>query len=153
MPVEMQKKISSTWTKIHEMLGTEFNFDFWQHCEPRRSTYPACRAVLAADKQEKYNEMTDAIQRAYYLRAKNPSDIRVLELLAEEINLNMKDFCNDMSSSQIQMRLLSEKDFSSQSPIDGFPSLVLSREGEMTTINRDYRDFRPSLEHIYTLIS
>ena len=47
MPKSMQLDIASYWGKIQQHIsGTEFNFDFWEKCKPRRSTYPACRAVL-----------------------------------------------------------------------------------------------------------
>ena len=82
MPAEMRQRISGHWRTIHEMLGTEFNFDFWAKCKPRRSTYPACRAVIAAEYQNMGAEMTNAIQHAYYLRAMNPSDLETLEMLA-----------------------------------------------------------------------
>jgi putative protein-disulfide isomerase len=35
--------------RIQEFVpDTRFNFDFWTLCQPRRSTFPACRAVVAA---------------------------------------------------------------------------------------------------------
>ena len=52
MPMEQQKLIAGYWQRIAEELGTEFNFDFWTNCAPRRSTYPACRAILAAAAQD-----------------------------------------------------------------------------------------------------
>ena len=48
MPQDMQQFLSQTWHKISAQLGTEFNHGFWQECQPRRSTYPACRACLIA---------------------------------------------------------------------------------------------------------
>ena len=78
MPESLRQKLPMVWQEIHDLLGTEFNFDFWTQCEPRRSTYPACRAVLAAGEQDRYDDMSDAIQRAYYLRAMNPSDVDTL---------------------------------------------------------------------------
>ena len=49
MPDEMQINIRDTWRSIQKQIPkTEFNFDFWTLCKPRRSTYPACRAVIAA---------------------------------------------------------------------------------------------------------
>jgi putative protein-disulfide isomerase len=88
MPDDMREKLQRTWRRIHQMLGTEFNFDFWSDCAPRRSTYPACRSVIAAGYQNASDRMIDAIQQAYYLRAMNPSDLETLETLAEEINLD-----------------------------------------------------------------
>jgi len=86
MPQNLLEGLPKAWSRIHDLLGTEFNFDFWSKCKPRRSTYPACRAVLAADNQNKYDEMIDAIQHAYYLRAMNPSDLVTLETLAGSLS-------------------------------------------------------------------
>ncbi len=81
MPLEMQTKLKGIWQKIQQVVpGTEFNFDFWEKCSPRRSTYQACRAVIAARNQDPANEeaMILAIQHAYYLEAKNPADLSTL---------------------------------------------------------------------------
>ena len=79
MPAALQEQIQAHWRRIRMDLGTEFNFDFWTENQSRRSTYPACRAVLAASLQSHEEEMIEAIQRAYYLRAMNPSNVEVLE--------------------------------------------------------------------------
>ncbi len=59
MPEELLRAIPGYWRKIEKLLGTEFNFDFWINCQPRRSTYPACRAVIAASNQGLEVEMID----------------------------------------------------------------------------------------------
>lgn len=52
MPADMRDKIKGIWQTIQQTVpGTPFNFEFWEKCTPRRSTYPACRAVIAARKQ------------------------------------------------------------------------------------------------------
>ena len=153
MPQNLLEGLPNAWRRIHDMLGTEFNFEFWTKCKPRRSTYPACRAVLAAGKQDRYDEMIDAIQRAYYLRAMNPSDIKTLESLAAEIGLDADRFSADIRSAEIAEELQRQVDFSRQSPIDGFPSLVLEMNGEMITVTRDYRNPQPTLDHIEQLLS
>ena len=78
-------------------LDFKFNYDFWKKCRPRRSTYPACRAVIAARKQKnKFDmEMTLSIQKAYYLHARNPSDYETLIELAEEIGADKNKFSKD----------------------------------------------------------
>ena len=65
MPQNLLDGLPNAWQKIHDLLGTEFNFDFWTKCKPRRSTYPACRAVLAAGCQEKYDEMIKEVMSVY----------------------------------------------------------------------------------------
>jgi len=153
MSSELREKLPGAWQRIHDLLGTEFNFDFWTQCKPRRSTYPACRAVLAAGKQYRYDEMIDAIQRAYYLRAMNPSDLETLEKLASELGLDALRFADDIRSPIIDAMLREQVALARHSPIDGFPSLVLDIGGDKTFVTRDYTNHKPSLDHIERLLS
>ena len=56
MPMTMQDNLSNTWRHIQQHIpGIEFNYEFWNptsNSMPRRSTYPSCRAVLAAKVQD-----------------------------------------------------------------------------------------------------
>ena len=102
MPQQMRDKISAIWQQIQQMLpATEFNHDFWQRCTPRRSTYPACRAVISARNQGAGFEepMILAIQRAYYLEARNPSEEETLAELAEAIGLDGDEFVRDLNAA------------------------------------------------------
>jgi putative protein-disulfide isomerase len=48
MPATMRNMLQQTWHRIAISIpGTEFNFEFWEKCQPRRATYPANRAVIA----------------------------------------------------------------------------------------------------------
>ena len=108
MPEAMQFKIRSIWRTIQSHVpGTEFNFDFWREAKPRRSTYPACRAVIAAGFQGNEYEyaMILAIQKAYYLSAKNPSDVSLLTELAVVLELDIPRFTRDLNASQTQDEL------------------------------------------------
>ena len=52
MPIETREYVKGNWKRIQEMIpDTRFNYDFWTSCEPKRSTYPACRAEIWAKKQ------------------------------------------------------------------------------------------------------
>ncbi len=97
--------------------------------------------------------MINAIQHAYYLRAMNPSDIETLEALAAELGLDTELFASDIRSAEIEEELQRQVDLARQSPIDGFPSLVMDIDGELTTVTRDYKDPQPTLEHIEMLLS
>ncbi len=152
MPEELLQAIPGYWKNIEELLGTEFNYDFWTECEPRRSTYPACRAVIAAALQEREEAMTDAIQRAYYLRAMNPSNLSTLETLAAELELDTEQFATDIRSPQVEAELQRQIQFSRQSPIRGFPSLVLEQDGELILVQQDYHSAQVSLDHLQALM-
>jgi len=154
MPLAMQSMLQNTWHSISNKLGTQFNFDFWHHCQPRRSTYPACRAVLLARRAGKEGEMIQAIQHAYYLHARNPSDTVVLAELAQEIGiLNVTHFIQQLESCDVNTELFNEVAYTRSLPIQGFPSLVLNVQGNILPILIDYSDWQVTYATIAEIIS
>ena len=153
MPMWQRAAISGHWKRIEEMLGTTFNYDFWTHCQPRRSTYPACRAVIAASKQGHEDEMVLAIQKAYYLEAQNPSDLDTLQQLAAGLGLNSESFRADMASVETETELQRQIQFSRASISSGFPSLQLKIGGVVHNISVDYKNADTSLAEISVHLS
>ncbi|WP_047050000.1 DsbA family protein [Vibrio mexicanus] len=139
MPEAMQQQIASYWQKIHDYLGTEFNFDFWIQNTPRRSTYPACRAVLAARKQGADKAMITAIQQAYYLQARNPSDKETLVELAEEIGLDKELFSQALSSPEVEANMQQEFQLARSIGGNSFPSLFVESAGGIVELPIDYQ--------------
>ncbi len=143
MPEEMRAKLQNIWKTIQQRVpGTEFNFDFWQVCKPRRSTYAACRAVIAAVNQspEFEQSMILAIQTAYYLRALNPSDDTTLIDLAVGLEMDRERFAGDLNSDQTQQELERQIVFSRTLGVSGYPSLVLEHDDRLRKIHLDYND-------------
>lgn len=153
MSSDLQKNLPQAWRRIHDMLGTEFNHDFWSQCAPRRSTYPACRSVIAADYQNAGDAMIDAIQRAYYLRAMNPSNLDTHEMLAAELGLNVGHFSESIRSEETEHELKRQVSFARRSPIQGFPSLCLDLDGQLLPVTMDYKSHTATLDHVEALIS
>ena len=153
MPPEQQREIRSHWQKIQQITETRFNFDFWTDCEPRRDTYKACRAVIAADAQCSGDAMVEAIQKAYYLRAMNPSDYEVLVQLAEELGLRKARFEHDLLSSDTEQALYQDLDLRSQLGVRSFPSLVLAHGDNLSMIDHDYHKVEPTLARIDTCLA
>jgi len=151
MPSAMQSAIRGYWQTIMQRVpGTTFNFDFWEKCEPRRSTYPSCRAVIAARKQGASNEepMIDAIQEGYYLRAMNPSNDSTLIELASELGLNPEQFEKDLKSAETQHALLEEINMGQAIGAQGFPSLILKNESGYRFVALDYNDANVALAQL-----
>lgn len=146
MPMEMQQGLQRTWQQISAQLGTHFNFDFWTKNKPRRSTYPACRAVIAADIMNGAGgAMVDEIQKAYYLNAMNPSNHDVLQKLAINIGLDGSVFLETLKNHNTEAKFSEQLDFVRQLPVNGFPSLVLSINGHNMPVVLDYIDEQKSL--------
>jgi putative protein-disulfide isomerase len=148
MPEAMQQQIASYWKKIETFLGTTFNYDFWSKNTPRRSTYPACRALIAARAQQAEKPMLEAIQHAYYLNAQNPSDDDILINLAQTIGIDVVKFKQDYLSPDTHQALLDEIEFARRIGAQGFPSLVLNCSGRVIGVPVNYQDAQATIDSI-----
>jgi len=154
MPKDMRQTIEATWHRIQQSIpGTQFNFDFWTQCAPRRSTWPACRAVIAARMQGDVFDvrMTKAIQLAYYTQARNPSDASTLIELSDELGLDAQLFVEALVGKSVQQQLQAEIALSRQLHATSFPSLVLKTSSTEWRIPVDYNDSTPMLEMVAEL--
>lgn len=133
MPIEMQQKLQQIWQHIEQQTQTPFNYDFWRNNSPRRSTYPACRAVISAEAiggPKAQYEMVELIQQAYYQRALNPSDNAILVQLAEELGLDSVEFARLLSSPEIEVKLRADLAKAGDYGVGGFPALLVDTGSE-----------------------
>jgi putative protein-disulfide isomerase len=155
MPEAMRAKIQEIWRTIEKTVpGTRFNFDFWKSARPRRATFPACRAVIAAAHQapELETKMIRLIQHAYYREAKNPSDYSVLIALADSLGLDGNQFAADLDSPQTVAELNRQIAFSRRLGVPGFPSLVCRNAAvDCQLLEIDYQDAEFMLHQILRL--
>ena len=158
VPMEdnMKSMLQSTWQRIEQSIpGTEFNYDFWTVNTPRRSTWPSCRAVIAARRQNEAFEapMILAIQRAYYLEAKNPSDHDVLADIAQSIGCDKSLFSAALNSESVHEEHVNERAFAARIGAQGFPSLYLATPEQLVhPIHIDYNSPQAILDQIDALI-
>ena len=149
MPETMRQDLQATWRRIQQQLPqTRFNFDFWRLNTPRRATYPACRAVIAARRlqPEAEDAMILAIQQAYYLQARNPSDDAILIDLAVENGLDRPAFEKRLLAPETQRELEQEMLLARQLGVRSFPSLVLTRDDRYWPLPVDYSGADTMLE-------
>jgi len=154
MPADMQSRLQDTWRRIQARIpGTQFNFDFWRDCRPRRSTWPACRAVIAARELDPALEaaMIHAIQRAYYLEARNPSDTDTLVALALQLGLDGPRFERRLHAPETDSALQREIAQARQMGADSFPSLRLQTGDGCWPIAVEYTDVNAMLDSIRAL--
>ena len=81
-----------------------------------------------------------AIQSAYYLHARNPSDDSTLVALAGEIGLDQEAFSAALTSAGTQAELMRQIEFAQRIGAHGFPSLVLESGGYYRILHYDYND-------------
>ncbi len=151
MPEAMRSQLQVTWQRIQQVVpGTRFNFAFWTDCAPRRATYPACRAVVAAGLQgdEQTEPMIHAIQHAYYLEARNPSDDSTLIALAGELGLDPERFAADLAEPSTQVEVERQIAQARGLGADSFPSLVLATPSGTHRLMHDYNDPAPVIHQL-----
>ncbi len=155
MSLSMRHTIQQIWQQIEQAVpGVSFNYDFWSRNTPIRSTYPACRAVLAARKQhtELEAEMIQAIQKAYYQKALNPSLPETLQGCAQEIGLDGAVFGRDLISPEIDDGLQHEIRQSRQLGVSTYPSLRLVHNNAIFPIPVDYLNHRTMRDEINRIV-
>jgi putative protein-disulfide isomerase len=156
MTTEMREYLQSTWHRITERIpGTSFNFAFWRDCEPRRGTWPACRAVIAARRLDRRTEepMISAIQQAYYLQARNPSNTDTLIELATEIGLDADHFADLLEGEDTHRELAREMARARSMGADSFPSLRLHCGTGTWPVHVDYGSVEPMLDTVTALLA
>lgn len=153
MPQAMRDQLQQTWRRISEVCGVEFNFDFWHQNTPRRSTYPACKAVLVARAYGKELSMYARIQRFYYLEAGNPSLYENLYKLAEELGLLRQAFIERIHSPELEKQFREERLFAEHLGAQGYPSLVLKVGDKLHFIEHSYTDADENIRKIEALLA
>ena len=155
MDEAMRQRLEATWQRIEKSVpGTHFNFDFWRNATPYRSTYPSCRAVIAATAQgAEYDEvMTRAIQQAYYQQGRNPSELATLIDIAGESGLDSAAFAQAISSNETEAELHRQLTFAVQIGAESYPALILSVDGSRWPVGIDYNGPAPVLDTIGFLL-
>lgn len=128
MPADTRRALESTWRRIEAQVpGTRFEHRFWREATPRRATFRACRAVIAAREQDPALEgpMIDAIQRAYYLEARNPSDRDVLIDLAAALGADAARFAHELDDEPVRAIHDAERRVAAALGVSAYPALVL----------------------------
>jgi len=155
MPEDLRVMIRQTWRKIEETVPkVHFNYAFWTSNTPVRSTYPACRAILAARKQRAAAEieMRREIQKAYYQKALNPSRSETLIQCAREIGLDVALFSADLTSMDTQAALEDELRLAGRLNAHAFPSLRFQYQNELYSIHVEYIDDEKMQHEIKTIM-
>ena len=129
MDAATRRYVQGAWHAVTERTGVAFDHRFWERCQPRRSTYPACRAMVLAREAGQGEAMLAAIQGAYYREARNPSDVAVLADLAGGLGLDAEAFAEALVGERAEVLLQADLTRARALGATSFPSLGLA-EGD-----------------------
>ncbi len=127
MAAEMRAMIAKNWKRVEEVTGAAFNWDYWERAEPRRSTWPACRLMLAAELESRggAERAYGAIQRAYYRDARDPSQLEVLLQIGTELGLERERLAGELNGANLRALHRTHRERMAEIGARGFPTLFL----------------------------
>jgi len=154
MTAEIKEYVKHHWHEVATRTGANINFEFWDKHTPTRSTYQACRAVIAAGLQGEENKvvMLEALQKAYYQEARNPTDDHTLIEVAGEIGLDTEQFKDDLYSEQVQELFRQDLGFKNAFGIQGFPTLVMQKDDNFYALTIGYIEAEVVLERAQAVL-
>ncbi|MBI3992002.1 MAG: DsbA family protein [Candidatus Lambdaproteobacteria bacterium] len=147
--------IQGAWVRIHETTGQPFNWDLWKRHRPLATTWPACRAVLAARRMDPSREWPTMVGmfKAYFTQALDPS-LRETQLrVAESVGFDRDEFERMLESPEVDEALQADLLLTKRYGITGFPSVVLDLNGGHYLISPGYQPIegvRKAINRVYT---
>ncbi len=153
------------WFQVREMSGMPLDARIW-HVDPPASSYPACIAMKAAERQGQgvAEDYLRRLREAVMMERRNIARQDILLAIAQETALasskgNMLDverFRDDLSVPETIEAFRQDLRDSAYYGIGRFPTLILHRSNErsiMLTGYRPYDNLRAALEHLVPNLS
>jgi putative protein-disulfide isomerase len=124
------------WKDVEKRTGQPFNYEVLKDSNLVYDTEPACRAVVVARSMNPEIELEffKAVQSAFYVEAKDIRDIETYVELADKFNLDIEKFRSQFVSEEMKYATKADFQLSSEMGVRGFPSVVMSHEGQLYMI-------------------
>lgn len=160
MDENLKTTLLSHWHKVAEKTGLPFMDDALTREGFVYNTEPACRAVVTARKIAPTATLAvfQAIQRAFYAEGKDVTRTDVLSEIAAS-TLTSLGIPTDAAAFEAQMKseesiMAAHDDFALTQKwgVNGFPTLVLEREGRLDLVTSGYVEMPLLVEHMQAII-
>ena len=144
-----RRSMRETDARISQLTGQRFGPAYLDGLlVDRASTWwsrPTIAAVLAADMVEDGAglSMIGAIQRAHYVEGRRVVDDAVLADAAESIGLDRARFLGALAAAPVDAHIAATRKLMRGHGLQGFPSFLLEREGEVTRLAHEACYGRP----------
>lgn len=155
MREDMKQAIASYWHTIEKVSQARFNHSYWERNTPYRSTYQACRAVIAAEKlaARSAQNMVKAIQSAYYREAQNPSLDETLIECAKKTGLAGGEFSDVLHSKDTESKFQEHLAIAHHLQVGGFPALFyVNKEKHATPLTLGFCKAEALFERLGALV-
>lgn len=124
IPLEQAKASNNQLVNQAKELGLNYNFDDLQPT----NTFDAHRLVHYAKSENKINELTERLLKAYFVDSLNLSDIKVLSKLALEVGLDEDEALSILESDKYSSDVRLDEELASNIGVTGVPFFVFNNK-------------------------
>lgn len=140
---ELAGFLERSWAQVASASGQAFRTDLLSRRDFRYDTGPACRAVILARTLGTGREFEyyDRIQAAFYLRNEDVTDTTVLSGIAASLGFDRAEFAAGLLDDDLVRKARDEFAMVRRHGVQGFPSLLVQRGGELQCVTRGFASF------------
>lgn len=141
---EFRQETLHHWKSVQKVTGQVFDFSDPMPEGFVYDTEPASRAVVAvSDIHPEYTlAYFEEVQKAFYTRQQDVTDVTVLTELAGIFSIGPRDFLNHFQDEQAVQKTQQHFQYTRQIGVRGFPALVISTGKSFKMLANGYRSFQ-----------
>lgn len=121
-------------------LGKDLNIEF-NNVNGKFNTRRAHLAGYYAKEQNKYNEYSKAVFKAYFDHGLNVADKSVIDEIANSIGLDVKEMNEPIDSGKYNERLMEDYRLANEYNITSVPTFIINHKIRVSGI-REYNEFK-----------
>lgn len=160
MDDSMRDELMVHWEKVHAASGLTMRDDAIIQAGFIYDTEPACRAVVTARSLEPLSALPvfHAIQNAFYAEGRDVTQGHVLAevacaaLATVGVQQQPDAFIAQWSSAAMRQATVADFDLTKHWNIDGFPMLILERNGQLDMVTSGYARMPALIDQLQMLV-
>lgn len=144
----MKSMLRHHWDQVKDKSGRPFGYALFDLEDFDYDTEPACRAVVAsrslAGKCEL--EFFDAISHKFYVDSQDPKESDFYQSICKEFSIDFEKFKELFESGDTRQKAFEEFDLNRQWGVQGYPTVLLSKENKRHFIAQGFSSFEQMLK-------
>lgn len=130
------------WQQVAARTQQPFNYDLLERCDFVYDTEPPSRAIAVMRKldPERCFDFFDAVQRAFYVENADTNEPAVYAGIARRCGIEPATFETEFESDALRRETREDFERARSLGIQGFPSLLLERDGRLYVLCQGYSE-------------
>ena len=148
MSAKARAELPTHWEHVREASGQAFDAKAFEERDGFvYDTDPACRAVVAARRQDPHVALAflEAAQSAFYAEGRDVTQPQVLGEIAGSLGLDVDRFASDLAAEDVKQETWGDYATSQNAGVRGFPTLIVGQnpDGTYAMVTRGFQTAGP----------